>query len=377
MLSMRLVGRSTGVSRGGMALAVLLVAVGAWAGKAASAAPSGDSPGTPPDPSNRAELSDRSGFPVAVAEADCDAWADGLIGAYRVQTDIVYRTASGRELTLDVYRPRQLDPALHGKNPSVIWFHGGGWVLGDKNGSLVRFLPLVRLGYTVFTVDYRLAGEAPAPAAVEDARFAVRWVQSRAAAFDVDPERVILMGTSAGAHLALMAGMLPVSAGYDHAPGSDSALGVSVADWWSSATLEEVRVAAIVDFWGIADVADLVQGPHARNWAIDWIGNARDLDLAARVSPIAWVRPALPPILIIHGDPDPVVPFEQSVRLSRALEEAGVPNRLVRVPGGGHGDFVDPDWHRAWNEVRAFLADQRLLPHPAMEKPPAGGGGGL
>jgi len=287
---------------------------------------------------------------------------DGLAGAYRVRTDIPFRTASGRELTLDVYQPRRPDAVNGVKNPAVIWFHGGGWVLGDKNGTVVRFLPFLRLGYTVFTVNYRLAKESPAPAAVEDARFAVRWVQSRAAAFDVDPDRVILTGTSAGAHLAMMAGFLPVSAGCDHAPGSDAALGISVADWWSSATLNEVRVAAVIDFWGIADVKDLVDGPNARNWAIDWIGSGRDGDLAARMSPLTWVRPGLPPVLIIHGDPDPVVPFGQSVQLSRRLETAGVPHRLVRVADGGHGDFIDPDWQRAWSEVRRFLAEHNLLP---------------
>lgn len=299
---------------------------------------------------------------LAAPSPDGDAWADALALEYQVSTDIVYRTASGIPLALDVYQPRRAEGASSRPNPAVIWYHGGGWITGDKNGTIVRFLPLLKLGFTVVTVNYRLAKQAPAPAAVDDARYALRWTISRAKKFNIDPDRIVLTGTSAGAHLALMAGMLPVAAGLDHAPGSDASLGVSVADWWTTGPIEEPRAAAIVDFWGIVDVEDLVQGPNLRNWAIDWIGDTSDRDLARRMSPVTWVRSGLPPVLIIHGDPDPLVPFGQSARLKAALDRAGVPNRLERFPGGGHGDFNAEDCRKSWNLVREFLREHALTP---------------
>jgi dipeptidyl aminopeptidase/acylaminoacyl peptidase len=121
-------------------------------------------------------------------------------------------------------------------------------------------------------------------------------------------------------------------------------------------------VAAVIDFWGIADVKDLLSGPNARNWAIEWMGNANRQELAAQISPINLVRAGLPPTLILHGDPDPYVPFEQSVRLKEALDRAGVPCQILRVPGGGHGDFNEKDTLAAWKLVREFLGKHDLLP---------------
>ncbi|MCC6545594.1 alpha/beta hydrolase [Candidatus Sumerlaeota bacterium] len=296
-------------------------------------------------------------MPGAVVAQPPDAWTDTLAEQYSVSADVVYRTANNIPLTLDVYQRRGRK-----KNPAVVWFHGGGWVTGDKNGNFVRFLPFMRMGYTVVSVNYRLAKQAPAPAAVDDARYALRWVVSRSERFNIDPDRIVLSGTSAGAHLALMAAMIPESAGLDHAPGSDAALAVSVADWWTSGALTQLRPAAVVDFWGITDVDDLIAGANARSWAMDWVGDTTNRALAVKVSPMAHVRAGLPPVLMIHGDPDPLVPFAQSQRLGEALDKAGVKNKLVRFPGGGHGDFSTDDMHRAWNEVRAFLGECKALP---------------
>jgi acetyl esterase/lipase len=298
-----------------------------------------------------------------VVATSTDDWAALLAGRYRMQTDVTYGVASNTELKLDVLQPRAAPGTGTGPNPAVIWYHGGGWVRGDKSENLLRILPFVRMGYTVFNVNYRLARQANAPAAVEDVRYALRWIDSRADKYKIDRRKLILSGTSAGGHLALAAAYLPVSAGFDRAAGSDES--VSVADWWTSAPQSAPAVAAVIDFWGIADVKDLLAGPNARNWAIEWMGNANRQDLAAQLSPINLVRAGLPPTLILHGDPDPYVPFEQSVRLKEALDRAGVPCQLLRVPGGGHGDFSEKDTLASWKLVREFLARHDLLPASA------------
>lgn len=294
----------------------------------------------------------------SVVASSIDDWAALLAGQVRMQTDVTYGMAGNVELKLDVLQPRAAAGA--GPNPAVIWYHGGGWVRGDKSENVLRILPFLRMGYTVFNVNYRLARQANAPAAVEDVRYALRWVASRADKYRIDRRKLILSGTSAGAHLALTAAFLPVSAGFDRAPGSDES--TSVADWWTSAPQSAPPVAAVIDFWGIADVKDLLAGSNARNWAIEWMGNANRQELAAQLSPINLVCGGLPPTLILHGDPDPYVPFEQSVRLKELLDRAGVPCQLMRVPGGGHGDFSEKDTLAAWKLVREFLAQHDLLP---------------
>jgi acetyl esterase/lipase len=120
---------------------------------------------------------------------------------------------------------------------------------------------------------------------------------------------------------------------------------------------------AIVNWFGITDVAGMLEsGRDARGYAIEWIGNAANpLALAKSVSPIDLVTSGVPPILTIHGDKDPWVPYTDGVRLHEALKKAGVPNELFTVRGGGHGDFSPGDTARIWTAIRAFL-QQRGLP---------------
>jgi dipeptidyl aminopeptidase/acylaminoacyl peptidase len=107
---------------------------------------------------------------------------------------------------------------------------------------------------------------------------------------------------------------------------------------------EKLKVAAIINWFGISDVADQLLGRNQRNYAAMWMGSQPDpLTIAKRVSPLNYVRAGLPPILSIHGDADLVVPHEHSTRLHQALSDAGVPNELVTIKGGGHGQFTDAE----------------------------------
>ena len=131
-------------------------------------------------------------------------------------------------------------------------------------------------------------------------------------------------GDSAGGHLALTTGMVPESAGLDR-----ECPGVPLP-----------KVVAIVNWYGITDVADLLDGPNRKSYAVQWLGSRPDrVELATRLSPMQFVRAGLPPILTIHGDAEPTVPYNHAQRLQAALEKAGVAHQLVTVPGGGHGNF--------------------------------------
>jgi dipeptidyl aminopeptidase/acylaminoacyl peptidase len=131
---------------------------------------------------------------------------------------------------------------------------------------------------------------------------------------------------------------------------------------WREGTEPPVRVAAIVNWFGITDVAELLEGPNAKHYAVEWFGgmsNAREL--ARQLSPITYVRSGLPPILTIHGDQDDVVPFSQAKRLHASLDKAGVSNQLVPVPGAGHGGFSRQVLIDSYAAIREFLRKHGVL----------------
>src|SRR5262249_41322528 len=153
--------------------------------------------------------------------------------------------------------------------------------------------------------------------------------------YNFDTTRLLTTGDSAGGHLSLITGMLPTSAGFENTCPGDRTGGASNA---GPTNTDELKVAAIVDWYGISDVQELLSGPNARNYAIAWLGVLPNRDeLARQVSPISYVRPGIPPIISIHGDADPIVPYSQKQRLHAALEKAGLPHQLVTIPGGKHG----------------------------------------
>jgi acetyl esterase/lipase len=259
---------------------------------------------------------------------------------HRTLTDITYITVGGHDLKLDVY-PSEVSPAP----PTLIYIHGGGWMAGSKELSLLNVMPWMAMGWTVVNVEYRTGKVALAPAAVEDVRCAVRFVLARAKEYNIDPKRVVLAGHSAGAHLALMTGLLPVSAGLDRqCAGSD-----------------ELRVSAIVSWYGITDVADLIDGPNAKEYAVRWIGSRTDrVEAARRVSPLTYVRAGVPAVITIHGDADDTVPYAHATQLKAALDRAGVANELVTIPGGRHG-FRREDQNVAYAAIERFLARVGLI----------------
>lgn len=281
-----------------------------------------------------------AGAPVS-AQTSTPDWTAWLANDIRVVNNITYLTASNWEARLDVYVPRSSGP-----HPTVIQFHGGGWTGGSREGVMLRALPYLEMGLAVVNVSYRLGRVAPAPAAVEDCLCALRWVIRNAKEYGFDVNRIVTTGYSAGAHLALTTGMIPTSQGLDRqCPGT-----------------EPLRVAAIVNWYGITDVADLLDGANTRAYAVEWLGSRPDrVEVAKRVSPLMYVRKDLPPILTIHGDADPTVPYAHATKLHSALQQAGGTSELVTVPKGLHGNFPRPDQIRAVDAVRAFLTKHGII----------------
>lgn len=271
------------------------------------------------------------------------AWTAQLSSQYRVTTNITYSIANNYECKLDVYA-RRGPPA-----PTLIYIHGGGWVSGTKDNATLGIMPYLEMGFSVVNVGYRLARVSQAPAAVEDCRLALRWVHKNAKEYGFDTTRIVITGGSAGGHLALMTGMLHPEDGFD-APKE-----------WDTQQLN-LKVAAVVNFFGITDVADLLSGPNRQEYALSWIGYQENgVSVAKRVSPLTYVRMGLPPILTIHGDKDPLVPYSHAVQLHEALTKSGIRNELLTIPGGRHGGFTNDETTKIFQTIREFLKAEGIL----------------
>ena len=286
----------------------------------------------------------------ARAQTNPDRWLDYAAGDYDIFPNVTYAKASNFELKLDLYLPKnRTNP-----NATLILFHGGGWVDGQKERNVLFLLPYLEMGWSAVNVEYRTARQAPAPAAVEDCRCALRWLTYRAREYSLDPSRFVLTGTSAGGHLALMTGMLPANNVFDRQ------CPIEGNDRWNSATVPQPKVAAVVNWFGIGDVADLLDGPSARNYAREWFGSFPDAELAKQLSPVNYVRAGVPPIITIHGEHDDIAPYAHAVRLHAALDKAGVPNRLLTIRGRKHRGFNREELLQSYAAIREFLKKQGL-----------------
>ncbi len=260
---------------------------------------------------------------------------------YTPQIDVVYTRGPGWQQKMDLY----LAPKERGPVPIVINIHGGGWNHGAKE-SQTGFNSFFKAGFAVANIEYRLTPQAKAPAAVEDARCALIYIIKNAKELNVDVNKIVIMGGSAGAHLALMAGLL----GNDHRFDGNCAGG------------ENIKVAAIIDKYGITDVNDWAYGPHITSKsAIDWLGDkAKDETFIKSVSPMSYVNKNNPPVFIVHGDADPIVPYEESVELHKKLEEAGVKTVFMTVPGGKHGEFPAAQHSEMNKAIMKFLKELQI-----------------
>ena len=257
---------------------------------------------------------------------------------YTVLDAVPYKEVAGRNLTVDIYLPNShIDPAngqpkkLKTPLTTVVFFHGGGWVEGSKASGSLRLLHYLLKGWAVVNVEYRLASEALAPAAVEDARAAVSWVNMQAGHYGFDPNRIIVTGESAGGHLALMAGM--------------------------QASVSEISIAAIINWAGVCDVKDLLVGDKRQDFASEWVGPNDREKTSAQVSPIYHIESGLPPILSIHGDRDLIVPYQQALQFHQTLEAAGNIHQLYTLHDRGHFDFQVEDWVASFLAVDQFIKE--------------------
>ncbi len=283
--------------------------------------------------------------------------------------DVAYGMGDGRELKLDVYAP---EPSKSLRT-AVLQFHGGGWRRGDRKNLAPHARLLQADGFTAIPVQYRLLDESPWPSAVHDVKAAIRWVRAHAAEMEVDPDRIALEGFSAGAHLSLMA------AGTEGMPEFEAA----DADLATSCGVGAIAVFYPPTLFHVGDVRE--RGSLAANALL---GENAEAAAARAASPLTHVSAAFPPVFLLHGGADRVVPTSSSVVMYEALRVAGVDADLHIFAGQNHGfDHVDVFREVVAKEVSLFfrrtvaqkeaiaqrILDQSMFAQRAREAAAAGG----
>ena len=239
---------------------------------------------------------------------------EGLETAVVAATDIVFGRGGDKQLTLDLFRPAAIGDELL---PVVIFIHGGGWGGGDKESYHDLATRAASHGYLCASVSYRLSGEAPFPAALEDCKCAVRWLRAHAVEQQADADHFAVWGHSAGGHLAAMVALTP---GQFEGEGG----------WPDVSGAVQCALCYSAPF----DLTDKTLG--LVGIINQLIGRAEDPDQARRqASPTSYVAGGTTPFLLFHGVEDEL-PISQSDRFAEALHRAGVPVELVRVPHAGH-----------------------------------------
>lgn len=254
-------------------------------------------------------------------------------------SDLVFADYTEPPLKLDVYIPEGEGPF-----PGIVFIHGGGWRNGDK--SPCAWAHLKQSGYVVISIQYRLTPNMIWPDNLYDCLQAVKFVRAQLPTrAGLDPDRLAVMGSSAGGHLALMVGLS------DMADSSDSQV-------WKASNL---GIKAVVSLYGPTDLRAIAQRPEMRAFFPAGTPEAQIMQGLTQASPILWVDEADPPVLMLHGTADKVVPYQQSVDLLRRLEAAKVEAKLVTYEGGGHGQLLAPGMPTPTDVIVEWL-DARLKP---------------
>jgi acetyl esterase/lipase len=269
-----------------------------------------------------------------------------------VERNVIYGMVSGAALLLDVHRPAKPNGL------GVIFIAGSGWQADPAYGAQpiketqvnLWAPPLVASGYTVFAINHRGAPGFHYPAALEDVQRAIRFVRANANQYGIDPAKLGGLGGSSGGNLIALAALRA-------APG--------ISGDADAVNREPATLQAIVLRAAVTDLRKLPT-PEGAHYVVSYMETPPGEAPAAKAlyeaaSPVTQVRPGAPPTLLIHGDADALIPYQQSIDMEAALRKAGTPAKLVNVPGGVHGaDFgaggkSHPEWPNYYGETVAWF----------------------
>ncbi len=256
----------------------------------------------------------------------------------RHEPGLTYARAGGQELKLDLYFPP--GHSRQDSRPILVLIHGGGWKSGSREDYRPYALKVAKAGYVVASLSYRLSGVAKFPAQIRDVNAALQFLGERSGEYGIDPERIVVMGGSAGGHLAMLAGYAREEA--DYRPEADADLKL-VESPGKIGERKPYAIAAVFNFYGPSDLTT----PFARSQSVvsDLIGSPYEEKQAVYLSasPMFRISSDDPPSLVVHGTLDDIVPVEQSDKLAEGLHWVRVPVRYERLFGWPHTmDMAEP-----------------------------------
>ncbi len=232
--------------------------------------------------------------------------------------NVEYKNINGRSLQMDFYRPKGMTKPA----PLLVFIHGGGWSGGDRADYLVYLTHFAGLGYVTATVSYRFVKEAPYPACVNDIMDAVHFIFQNGEKYNYDPDRICLIGGSAGSHLAMLAAY-----GWKKQPSPSDTI---------RQVVEKHKIKAVVEIYGPTDFTTEYARNHHTITSFIAHSYQEAPQLYVEASPITYVTKESPTTLILHGTRDMLVPISQAELLKHKLDSLGVVNVYCPVPGWPH-----------------------------------------
>lgn len=257
------------------------------------------------------------------------------------EKDIEYTNPDDQHLQLNLARPAQIE----GRAPAILCIHGGGFRAGKREGWDERCRKLAERGYVAATATYRLAPKYQFPAAIYDVKAAVRWLRANADKYRIDPERIGVVGDSAGGHLVQFLGVTGGVAQFEGEGGNPE---------FSS------RVNCVVNYYGPSDLTrSYGKSVDAAEVLPLWLGGDATQERRRHIlaSPLYWVTPEAAPTLLLHGTEDKYVAFEQAEWIYDRLKAAEVEVEILKLDGAGHG-FRGADAERAEGAMFEFFDRQ-------------------
>lgn len=264
-----------------------------------------------------------------------------------ITSQITYKTIDSVEQKLDIYYPAKKlgkepwEEISEQTKPTLVYFHGGGWVSGDRISRSLAFLPYLEKGWCVVNVDYRLLQETSLIGCLNDCIDAINWVNENSSTYKFDTDQIYLSGESAGGHLALLAGMIDEFELDGHQLSKRKGAIKGIINWYG---ITETKGA--IEFWNDEGYTNLILDK--------WEGNSNSyLEYTSPINHIS--QQTTPPIISFHGNRDINVEYEQATLLHEKLEASGIKNKLVTIEGKKHGDFSANDLESIFTEIWSFL----------------------
>jgi len=253
-----------------------------------------------------------------------------LPDSVEMRRDVVYAQYGDRALKADIFLPR----SGGGPFPAVVYVHGGGWKNGTKAAFSRQAAYMATQGFVGMSIEQRLSGEAKFPAALQDAKAAVRYLRAEAKALRIDEKRIGAAGGSSGGHIVTMLGVTAGQAEFEGSGGNAK----------YSSTVQ--AVAAFNPAVDLVSFGERTQS-NATNSVAAFLGEPYTANAALwkKATPITHVSTQTPPMLFLHGDADRTVPIAQSRKMEAALKAVGVRADFMVAPGADHAFFNRPPWY--------------------------------